>query len=76
MPVLVLPGALSCVFAALLLGGCSAHFRAAPVQAVSGGATGRVFGGQQPVSGATIQLYTVGTSGDGSLLRRCLDLRG
>ncbi len=62
----VLPGALSCVFAAFLLNGCSAHFSTAPVQAVSGNATGRVFGGQQPVSGATIQLYTVGTSGDGS----------
>ena len=28
--------------------------------------SGRVHGGQQPVSGATIQLYAVGTSGDGS----------
>jgi hypothetical protein len=27
---------------------------------------GVVHGGQQPVSGATVQLYTVGTSGDGS----------
>jgi hypothetical protein len=27
---------------------------------------GHVHGGQQPVSGATIKLYTVGTSGDGS----------
>src|ERR1700722_15377002 len=27
---------------------------------------GSVHGGQQPVTGATIQLYTVGTSGDGS----------
>jgi hypothetical protein len=27
---------------------------------------GTVFGGQQPVSGATIQLYTVGTAGDAS----------
>jgi trimeric autotransporter adhesin len=30
------------------------------------GVSGRVHGGQQPVVGATIQLYTVGTSGDGS----------
>jgi len=30
------------------------------------GITGRVHGGQQPITGATIQLYTVGTTGDGS----------
>jgi trimeric autotransporter adhesin len=28
--------------------------------------SGRVHGGQQPISGATIQLYSVGTNGDGS----------
>lgn len=28
--------------------------------------TGTIFGGQQPVSGATIQLYSVGTTGTGS----------
>ncbi len=27
--------------------------------------SGKVFGGQQPIANATIQLYTVGTSGDG-----------
>jgi hypothetical protein len=30
------------------------------------GITGAVHGGQQPVAGATVQFYTVGTSGDGS----------
>jgi len=30
------------------------------------GITGRVHGGQQPVVGSTVQLYTVGTGGDGS----------
>ncbi len=30
------------------------------------GIGGNIHGGQQPVSGATIQLYTVGTTGDGS----------
>ena len=30
------------------------------------GVTGRVHGGQQPVSGAMVQLYAVGTTGDGS----------
>jgi hypothetical protein len=28
--------------------------------------TGAVFGGQQPVSGSAIQLYAVGSAGDGS----------
>jgi hypothetical protein len=36
----------------------------APIAALKGG--GRVMGGQQPVAGATIQLYAVGTAGDGS----------
>ena len=30
------------------------------------GMSGSIHGGQQPISGATIQLYTVGTTGDGS----------
>jgi hypothetical protein len=30
------------------------------------GVSGRVHGGQQPVVGATVQLYTVGTNGDGT----------
>jgi hypothetical protein len=28
--------------------------------------SGTVFGGQQPVTGSSIQLYTVGTTGDAS----------
>jgi hypothetical protein len=53
-------------FAALLLfSGCGISPTATP--AVSNlHARGTVFGGQQPVAGATIQLYTVGTTGDGS----------
>jgi len=34
--------------------------------AAPGGLSGTVFGGQQPVVGAQIQLFTVGTSGNGS----------
>jgi uncharacterized repeat protein (TIGR03803 family) len=48
-----------------LLSGCGAGVaRISP----SGAATsqGRVFGGQQPISGARIQLYAVGSGGDGS----------
>jgi len=52
---------------AVLLSGCSSGLSSgtgtvAPI-AATGHVTGRVFGGQNPVSGATIQLYTVGTSG-------------
>lgn len=36
------------------------------VAALQPNVTGTVFGGQQPISGSTIQLYTVGTSGVGS----------
>ncbi len=55
---------------ALLLSGCamgggsSAPVAGAGVSTLQ--VTGRVHGGQQPVVGATIQLYTVGTSGLGS----------
>jgi streptogramin lyase len=58
--------------ASALLGGCSAGSTA--LTGGSGGsgskgvvvAQGRVVGGQQPVSGATVQLYSVGTTGTGS----------
>jgi sugar lactone lactonase YvrE len=59
--------------AAMLLGvavtltGCATNGASvAGTGTAAGGAlkvSGKVFGGQQPVSGATVQLYTVGTSG-------------
>lgn len=51
--------------AGLLLAGCSTHSMPDALPAVQG-ASGAVHGGQQPISGVNIQLYAVGTSGDGS----------
>ena len=55
---------------ALLLSGCavggSDSVTGTPVAASSIHLTGKVFGGQQPVSGALIQLYSVGTTGIGT----------
>lgn len=54
-----------CALVTLLLAGCGAG----PVRTGSIGssaASGTVFGGQQPVVGAAIQMYAVGTGGDGS----------
>ena len=51
------------------LAGCGVAGRlvpSAPVSPVGHALQGRVLGGQQPVSGAAIQLYAVGTAGDGS----------
>jgi hypothetical protein len=63
---LVLPALFA--LAALLTGcglGSSPHATSAgPVSSIQ--LSGKVHGGQQPVAGATIQLYTVGTSSDGS----------
>lgn len=52
---------------AALLSGCAGNMPSnfgtqAPVSSTLT-ASGKVFGGQQPISGATIQLYTVGTTG-------------
>ena len=55
-------------FAGMLLAGCGMN-GALGTGGGTGGTTplavyqGKVFGGQQPVNGATIQLYTVGTTG-------------
>jgi len=49
----------------LLLFSCGTQ-RNSPQLIVPAGRQGLVHGGQQPVTGATIQLYAVGTSGDGS----------
>ena len=60
--VLLVPIAL---FALGALGGCGIG----PVvhtSELSGAIQGRVHGGQQPVAGSTIQLYTVGSAGNGS----------
>jgi len=52
----------------LCLAGCSLTTRTSPSSSREGssGINGSVYGGQQPISGATIQLFAVGTSGDGS----------
>jgi trimeric autotransporter adhesin len=51
----------------VLLNGCtvSRTVSSGPTQ-IPAGRQGIVRGGQQPVSGATVQLYAVGTAGDGS----------
>src|SRR5271156_4112443 len=49
----------------LLLFGCSTQ-RNAPQITIPAGVRGLVHGGQQPVTGATIQLYAVGTASEGS----------
>jgi hypothetical protein len=48
-----------------ILSGCSQE-KKATVSPAAMAKHGAVHGGQQPVSGATIQLYAVGTTGDGS----------
>ena len=57
------------VAAALGISGCGgvgvARQGAEPA-AIPAGSQGVVRGGQQPVTGATVQLYAVGTTGDGS----------
>ena len=55
---------------ALLLAGCATHggsnfMNPTPVSA-SHAASGKVYGGQQPISGATIQLYSVATTAKGA----------
>lgn len=47
----------------LVLAGCSSSKR---VSVFAPGVTGNVHGGQQPVAGAAIQMYAVGTGGDGT----------
>src|SRR6516225_6146043 len=49
----------------LLTIGCS-QTTAPSVPTFAAGRPGSVHGGQQPVSGAVVQLYAVGTNGDGS----------
>jgi hypothetical protein len=64
--------ALALFACAVGLSGCTADFSnvassgPAPVSGLGGAIHGSVHGGQQPVTGATIQLYGVGTTGYGS----------
>jgi hypothetical protein len=51
---------------ALLLAGCSTKTPGHSLPASTMAKSGSIHGGQQPVSGATIQLYAVGSNGDGS----------
>jgi len=60
-------GVSAALAAAVLLGGCAQQPRGVEeAVAVPRLKQGRVTGGQQPVSGATLQLYAVGAGGDGS----------
>ncbi len=52
---------------ATMLMGCGGTVQSAHPDASAVSIEGRVHGGQQPVSGATVQLYTVGTTGPRSL---------
>jgi hypothetical protein len=63
-PRLSLPAVSLCTV--MLLAGCGVTSFQSMVATQSAGGTGRVMGGQQPVTGSTIQLYAVGTGGDGS----------
>ncbi len=59
--------------AGLLLAGCSTNSPLTSIASVPG-MSGSVHGGQQPISGAAIQLYAVGTSGDGAASTALLTL--
>ena len=50
--------------ASLMLAGCAAAPKLEPTKSIT--LAGRVRGGQQPVTGSTLQLYAAGTTGDGS----------
>src|SRR5579883_2151252 len=57
----------SAMFAVVVgLTGCSFPAAGKRADSTAFGVQGWLHGGQQPVAGATIQLYTVGTTGDGS----------
>jgi hypothetical protein len=59
--------ALAATFSTLALAGCgSGDIIPVPTQIQGAALHGTVHGGQQPISGATIQLYSVGTGGYGS----------
>ena len=60
------------VFTIALLQGCGNGTPKPSASSPSGTLTGSVHGGQQPVAGATIQLYAVGTTEDGSAAKALL----
>ena len=64
----ILAGCAGFAVSGLMLAGCGGLMPAAGTAAAATGSAvkGSVHGGQQAVSGATIQLYAVGTTGDGS----------
>ncbi len=51
--------------ASLFIAGCSTNSPVKTIPIVKG-MSGSIHGGQQPISGASLQLYAVGTTGDGS----------
>ena len=53
-------------FAAFVLAGCNGLVQTAPTPVTGRSFSGRALGGQQPISGATIQLYAAGSTGYGS----------
>ncbi|HEV2577622.1 MAG TPA: choice-of-anchor D domain-containing protein [Acidobacteriaceae bacterium] len=57
---------LLCALVAILVTGCGATPNLSHPTPVGGQRSGIVHGGQQPVAGASIQLYAVGTTGNGS----------
>ena len=48
------------------LSGCSVSTQSSEIADSSRSLRGTVYGGQQPIKGASVQLYAVGTGGDGS----------
>lgn len=55
-----------CALVAILITGCGSHSTFGTPVTGNSRYSGSVHGGQQPVAGASIQLYTVGTTADGS----------
>ncbi|MGD0798683.1 MAG: hypothetical protein ABR910_13265 [Acidobacteriaceae bacterium] len=66
-----LPGPVVIAVAAILCGCGAGEPGSSPGTVARAGVRGAVMGGQQPVSGSTLQLYAVGTGGDESARRRC-----
>jgi hypothetical protein len=59
--------ALLLLLAALALPGCQGvHSAASPSVSEPMGISGAMYGGQQPITGASVQVFTTGTGGDGS----------
>jgi hypothetical protein len=54
------------ILSVLTLAGCSVLPPVNTAVAVTTGSSGQVIGGRQPVANSSIQLYTVGTTGDGT----------